>query len=87
MPKHIKKWLLRILLNFVYLLLSLGLMYVAAVVVILTISTRAVVKDPLFGIINYESLLILVVSVLSLWLVYRYIGKIYSLLTTPPKPE
>lgn len=87
MSKHIRKWLVSIGLNFVGLLLSLGLLYVAAVVVVMQVSVRAAAKDPLFGIINFESLLVLVVSLVAIGLVFRCIGKIYALLTTPPKPE
>ncbi|MEZ0542830.1 hypothetical protein [Fibrella arboris] len=87
MPKHIQKWLIRIGLNFLGLLFSLGLLYVAAVVVVLIISTRAVAKDPLFGILNLETLAVLVGSIVAVVLVFRCMGNLYTLVTTPPKPE
>ncbi|WP_375446395.1 hypothetical protein [uncultured Fibrella sp.] len=87
MPKHIRKWLISIGLNLAGLLLSLGLLYVAAVVVVLQVSVRAATEDPLFGIINFESLLVLVVSLVAIGLVFRCSGKIYALLISPPKPD
>ena len=87
MPKHIRKWLISIGLNFAGLLLSLGLLYVAAVVVVLQVSVRAAAKDPLFGIINFESLLVLMVILVAIGLVFRCSSKIYALLTSPPKQE
>lgn len=66
MPKHTRKWLISIGLNLAGLLLSLGLLYVAAVVVVLQVSVRAASKDPLFGIVNLESLLVLVVSIVAI---------------------
>lgn len=87
MPKHIRKWLVSIGLNFMGLLLSLGLFYVAAVVVVLQVSVRAAVREPLFGIISLESLLVLVISIVAIGLVFRCSSKIYALLTSPPKPE
>lgn len=86
MPKYIRKWLVRIILNFIGLLLALGLMYVASLVVVLQISTRATAKNPLFNIIDRESLVV-VVGIVAIWLIFRSIGKLYTLLANPPKPD
>jgi hypothetical protein len=86
MPKHIRKWLISLMLNFIGLLLSLGLMYVASVVVVLQLSTRATSKNPTFNIIDRESLVI-VVGLIAIGLIFRCAGKIYTLITTPPNPD
>ncbi len=86
MPKYIRNWLVRIVLHFIGLLLSLGLMYVASVVVVLQLSTRATAKNPLFNIIDRESLVV-VVGIVAIWLIFRSIGKLYTLLANPPKPD
>ena len=86
MPKHIKKWVISLVLNFVGLLLSLGVMFVVSVVVVLQISTRATAKNPLFNIIDRESLVI-VVGVIAIGMIFRFIGKLYTLLITPPEPD
>ncbi len=86
MPKHVRKWLIRIVLNFVGLLLSFGLMFVASVVVVLQVSTRATARNPLYNIIDHESLVV-VVGIIAIGLIFRCIGNIYTLITTPPKPD
>lgn len=87
MPKHVRKWLLSIVLNFIGLLLSLGLTYVAAVVVVLQVSTGATTKNPLANGDYYELLVVLIGSLVFIGLVFRCAGKLYTLLTTPPKPD
>lgn len=86
MPKHVTKWLISIVLNVVWLLLSLALLFVACVIVVLQISTRATARNPLQNIVNYESLVV-VVGLAAVWLVFRCAGKVYTLLTTLPKPD
>jgi uncharacterized BrkB/YihY/UPF0761 family membrane protein len=86
MPNYITKWLIKIILNVVWLFLALALLFVACVIVVLQISTRATAKDPLQNIVHYESLVV-VVGLAAVWLVFRCTGKVYTLLTTPPRPD
>jgi len=86
MPIHFRKWVLRIVLNFLGLLVSLAVLYVVSVIVVLQLSTRATAKNPLQDILNYESF-VFVIGLVAIWFVFRFIGKIYTLLSTPPRPE
>nr|ARK09162.1 hypothetical protein A6C57_01850 [Fibrella sp. ES10-3-2-2] len=86
MPKHVRKWVLQIALNFIGLLFSLAVMYVVSVIVVLQLSTRATAKNPLQDILNYESF-VFVIGLVAIWFIFRFIGKIYTLLSTPPRPE
>ena len=86
MPNYIRKWVLQIALNVLGLLFSLGVMYVVSVIVVLQLSTRATAKNPFFNIINIESL-VFVVGLVAIWFIFRFIGRIYTLLSTPPRPN
>ena len=86
MPKQFRKWVLRIVLNFVGLLFSLAILYVVCVIVVLQLSTRAVAKNPFFNIVNIESL-IFIIGLVAIWFIFRFIGKIYTLLSTPPRSD
>lgn len=86
MPKQFRKWVLRIVLNFVGLLFSLATLYVVCVIVVLQLSTRAVAKNPFFNIVNIESL-IFIIGLVAIWFIFKLIGKIYNLLSTPPRSD
>ncbi|MEZ0483548.1 hypothetical protein [Fibrella aquatica] len=86
MPKHVRKWVISLVLNVVGVLLSLVVVYVTCVVVLLQLSTRAVTKNPLSGILNYESLVVFG-GLIAIWLFFRFIGKVYALVMKPPRSK
>lgn len=86
MPKQFRKWVLRIVLNFIGLLLSLAVLFVVAVIVVLQLSTRAVAKNPYANIIDIESL-VFIIGLVAIGFIFKFIAKLYALLSSPPRPE